>query len=105
LIWIKIERSSAGIVTSTERRPKTRFQEGDQPMPKLKPLHVVIALSVAMPIALADTAFAAKKKAQPLTFEQAWALCKVQVDKLAADQQSQRYSRGAACMHHYGFRI
>jgi hypothetical protein len=73
-------------------------------MLKLKPLHVVIALSVAVPLALADTAFAAKK-AQPLTFEQAWALCKVQVDKLAADQQSQRYSRGAACMHHYGFRI
>jgi hypothetical protein len=73
-------------------------------MSKFKSLGVVIALSMALPLGVADTAFAAKKQA-PLTFEQAWALCKVQVDKLAADQQSQRYSRGAACMHHYGFRI
>jgi hypothetical protein len=73
-------------------------------MSKLKSLHVVIALSVAVPLALADAAFAAKK-AEKLTFEQAWAVCKTQVDKLAADQQSARYSRGAACMHHYGYRI
>jgi hypothetical protein len=40
-----------------------------------------------------------------LTYEQAWARCKVQVDKLAADHQSARCSRGAACMHAYGYRI
>ena len=74
-------------------------------MLKLKPLGVVIALSVAVPFAIADTAFAAKKKPEKLTYEQAWAKCQIQVDKLARDQQSQRYSRGAACMHMYGYRI
>jgi hypothetical protein len=72
----------------------------------LKPnsLHIAVALSIAMPLGVADTALAAKKPAH-LTYEQAWARCKVQVDKLAADHQSARYSRGAACMHAYGYRI
>jgi len=75
-------------------------------MSKLKSLHVVVALAMAMPLALADTAFAAKKKpAEKLTFDQAWAICKAHVDKLQADAQSQRYSRGAACMYTYGYRI
>jgi hypothetical protein len=73
-------------------------------MLKLKSLHVAIALSIAMPLGVADTAFAAKKPAH-LTYDQAWARCKVHVDKLQADAQSQRYSRGAACMHMYGYRI
>jgi hypothetical protein len=75
-------------------------------MSKLKSLGVVIALSMALPLAVADTASAAKKKPpEKLTYEQAWAICKSHVDKLAADQQSQRYSRSAACMYAYGFRI
>jgi hypothetical protein len=40
-----------------------------------------------------------------LTYEQAWARCKVHVDTLARDQQSARYSRGAACMHMFGYKI
>jgi hypothetical protein len=40
-----------------------------------------------------------------LTYEQAWAACKKFVDVLPRDAQSQRYSRGAACMHNYGYRI
>src|SRR5215813_10331307 len=39
------------------------------------------------------------------TYEQAWARCKVFVDTLPRDAQSQRYSRGAACMHQYGYRL
>ena len=71
-------------------------------MLKLKPLGVVVALSLAV----AGPAFAAKKKPAPhLSFEEAWAKCKIQVDKLQADAQSQRYSRGSACMHTYGYRI
>ncbi len=73
-------------------------------MLKLKSLYTVVALSIAIPLGNADTAFAAKKPAH-LTYEQAWARCKVHVDKLAADQQSARYSRGAACMHMFGYRI
>ena len=73
-------------------------------MSKLNSFGLVIALSVAMPLGVAGTAFAAKKPAH-LTYEQAWAKCKVHVDKLQADAQSQRYSRGAACMHMHGYRI
>ena len=73
-------------------------------MLKLKSLRVAIALSIAMPLAASEAAFAAKKSAH-LTYEQAWAKCKVHVDKLQADAQSQRYSRGAACMHRYGYKI
>ena len=73
-------------------------------MLKFKSLGVVIALSIAMPLGVADTASAAKKRAHP-TYEQAWARCKVHVDKLQADAQSQRYSRGAACMHMFGYKI
>jgi hypothetical protein len=73
-------------------------------MSKLKPLLFAIAVSMAMPLGVADTAFAAKKPPH-LTYEQAWARCKVHVDKLQRDAQSQRYSRGAACMHMFGYKI
>ena len=71
---------------------------------EFKSLGVVIALSIAVPLGFADTAFAAKRPAH-ITYEQAWARCKVHVDQLARDAQSQRYSRGGACMHMYGYRI
>jgi hypothetical protein len=75
-------------------------------MSKLTSLGVLIALSVALPLGVAGTALAAKKApAAHLTFEEAWAKCQVQVDKLARDQQSARYSRGSSCMHMYGYRI
>ena len=73
-------------------------------MLKLTSLPVVIALSIAMPLGVADTAFAAKKRGH-LTYEQAWAQCKKFTDVLARDAQSQRYSRGAACMHMYGYKL
>ena len=75
-------------------------------MLKLKALGIV-ALSIAMAAGVADTASAfATKNHKHLTYEQAWAACKKHVDNtLARDQQSQRYTRGAACMHTYGYRI
>jgi hypothetical protein len=73
-------------------------------MSSLKSLGVVFALAIAMPLGVTDTAFAANKHAH-LTYEQAYARCKVQVDKLPTDAQSQRYSRGSACMHMYGYRL
>ena len=72
-------------------------------MSKLKSLCVVIALSIAMPLGVADSAFAAKKP-EHLTYEQAWARCKTFTDAISRDAHSQRYSRGAACMHKYGYR-
>jgi hypothetical protein len=72
-------------------------------MLKLSSLGVVIALSIAIPFGVADT-LAARKPAHP-TYEQAWARCKVHVDTLPRDAQSQRYSRGAACMKMFGYRI
>ena len=70
----------------------------------LKSLGVAIGLSIAIPLGVADTAFAANKNAH-VTYERAWALCKEFVDVLPRDAQSQRYSRGAACMHKYGYRL
>jgi hypothetical protein len=61
-------------------------------------------LSIAMPLAVADTAFAAQKP-EHVTYEQAWARCKKFVDVLPKDAQSQRYSRGAACMHQLSYRL
>jgi hypothetical protein len=57
-----------------------------------------------MPFGAADTAFAAKKR-EHVTYEQAWARCKTFTDALARDAHSQRYSRGAACMHQHGYRL
>jgi hypothetical protein len=78
-------------------------------MSKLAWLGAVIALSIAVPLGGADTALAAKKHAkkppEKLTYEQAWAKCQKEVDKLQRDAQSQRYSRGAACMHAHGYQI
>ena len=71
---------------------------------KLRSLGVVIALCVALPLGVADAA-AKKKPVAKLSFDEAWAKCKIQVDKLAADHQAQRYSRGSSCMHTYGYRI
>jgi len=66
----------------------------------LKSLRIVIALSIAVPLVTANAALAAKKH---LTYEEAWAHCKKFTDVLPKDAQSQRYSRGAACMHKYGY--
>jgi len=73
-------------------------------MLKPKPFAILIALSMAIPFGFADMAFAAKKPAH-VSYERAWALCKEFVDVLPRDAQSQRYSRGAACMHKYGYRL
>jgi len=41
-----------------------------------------------------------------LTYEQAWAFCKAQLDKrFSWDQHSQRYAAGGSCMLRFGYRI
>jgi hypothetical protein len=69
----------------------------------LRSLGIVVALSIAMPIGGGDTAFAAKKR-EHVTYQQAWALCKKEADALPRDAEGQRYARGGACMHRYGYR-
>ena len=81
-----------------------REEKRETGMLKLKSLRVVIALSIAMPLGIGDTAFAAKKP-EHVTYEQAWARCKTFTDMIPRDAHSQRYSRGAACMHKYGYRL
>ena len=68
----------------------------------LKSIRIVVALSIVMPLGVADVAFAAHKH---LTYAQAYARCKVHVDKIEGSAQSQRYSRGSSCMHMYGYRL
>ena len=47
-------------------------------------------------------AFAQKK----LSYEQAWAACKTEVDRtVAGDQQGPRATAGAGCMKKYGYRL
>jgi hypothetical protein len=72
-------------------------------MLKFTSLGIVVALSIAVPFGVADAAYGTKKK--HLTYEEAYKKCKVHVDKLQADAQSQRYSRGSACMHMYGYKL
>jgi len=56
---------------------------------------------------LADNAFAKTKK--KLTYEQAWEVCKKEMDKMGifgtGIQANERYTRGAGCMKRYGYKI
>ena len=75
-------------------------------MSNIKSLHLVVALSIAMPLGISDAmAFNSKKKPEKLTYEQAYAKCKAQLDWTYKAGESQRYTRGSACMHTYGYRL
>ena len=60
----------------------------------------------ALAFGSADNASAAKKK---LTYDQAYAKCKSIMDKEGtpgtSTQSNVRYTRGAACMKHYGYKL
>ena len=66
---------------------------------------IVAGAFVAAP-GLAENALAAKKK---LTYEQAWEVCKKEMDKMGifgtSTQANERHTRGAACMKKYGYRL
>lgn len=65
-------------------------------------LVIALPLAAAFAFAAASDAFAQKK----LSYEQAWATCKAQVDKtIPGDQQTTRASAGGACMRKYGYRL
>jgi len=70
-------------------------------------LAIVTAVSIAAVFATTDTAAAAKKK--KVSFEQAWKLCKAQLDRekipTTTGQSNERYIRGGACMKKYGYEL
>lgn len=68
---------------------------------------VLLAGAFVMGSGLADNALAATKK--KLTYEQAWEVCKKEMDKMGifgtSTQANERHTRGAACMKKHGYRI
>jgi hypothetical protein len=65
----------------------------------------IIASSAAIVLLVASPGFAVAKS-KKLTLEQAWAVCKAEIDRtIPKDQHSHRYSAGGACMLRHGYRI
>ncbi|HEY7230504.1 MAG TPA: hypothetical protein VH558_09055 [Pseudolabrys sp.] len=73
----------------------------------LRILTVLLAAAFVMGPSLAENAFAKTKK--KLTYEQAWDVCKKEMDKMGifgtSTQANERHTRGAACMKKYGYKI
>jgi hypothetical protein len=66
--------------------------------------HVVTAVAIAVPLAFASSVPA--QSAKKLTYEQAFAKCKAQIDRtIAGDQQTNRATAGGGCMMQYGYRL
>ena len=70
-------------------------------------LATLLSGALAAVIGLTDNASAATKK--KLTYEQAYARCKSIMDKEGtpgtSTQSNVRYTRGAACMKKYGYKL
>ena len=79
---------------------------GRETMSKRRMLIAFLAVTLAAPLGFVDTASAAKKK---VTYEEAWKLCKAELDKSGAygtgTQANERHTRGAGCMQKYGYKI
>jgi len=71
-------------------------------------LAVIIAGTFVAGFGLAESAFA-KTKTKKLTYEQAWDVCKKEMDKMGifgtSTQANERHTRGAGCMKKHGYRI
>jgi hypothetical protein len=68
---------------------------------------VAIIVSVGALLAATDMA-SAQKKAKKLTYEQAWAECRKDVQSALpgdATASAARYTRGAGCMKQHGYRL
>jgi hypothetical protein len=66
----------------------------------------VLAFSIGIALGLADQAAAASQK--KITREQAWKLCKAQLDKEGTASNmttNDRYLRGGACLQKYGYSL
>jgi len=71
-----------------------------------KILTMLVAGAFVAAWGVTDGALAAKKK---LTYEQAWEVCKKEMDKMGifgtSTQANERHTRGAGCMKKYGYKI
>lgn len=64
-------------------------------------------LATTIAVTLANGASAAKREKR-VSFEQAWALCKAELDREKIPGpgiSNDRYIRGGACMARYGYRL
>jgi hypothetical protein len=79
---------------------------GRETMSKSKMFIAFLVIALAAPLGFVDTASAAKKK---VTYDEAWRLCKAQLDKSGAFgtglAANERHTRGAGCMRKCGYRI
>lgn len=67
-------------------------------------MRFAIALPFAMSLAFAHPAAAQKTK--KLSYEQAWAKCKADLDRtVPGDQQINRATAGGSCMRSHGYRL
>lgn len=64
----------------------------------LAPLALVAIFVIAHPAG-------ASAKGKKYTLEQAWAICKAEIDKTVPKDNSARYSAGGACLLRHGYRI
>ena len=71
-------------------------------------LTMLVAGTFVVGSGLAESAFA-KTKTKKLTYEQAWDVCKKEMDKMGifgtSTQANERHTRGAGCMKKHGYRI
>jgi hypothetical protein len=112
LTWIKNRTGKAGTRVLEEasalfNRKHDALKDRETTMRKSILLSVTIAASAAMLLAATDTTLA-QKKAKKLTYEQAWAECRKDVQaNLPGDttQSAARYTRGAGCMKQHGYRL
>jgi hypothetical protein len=73
-------------------------------MVRIIALRLVVALPFAISLAIAGPA--AAQKAKKLSYEQAWAKCKAEVDRtIPGDQQINRATAGGSCMRSHGYRL
>jgi hypothetical protein len=71
-------------------------------------LAILTSLLVGAAFTAADNASAATKK-KKVSFEQAWKLCKAELDRDkipgTSAQSNERFIRGGACMKNYGYEL
>lgn len=72
-----------------------------------KILAALVAGAFVITLGLTESAFAKTKK--KLTYEQAWDVCKKEMDKMGifgtSTQANERHTRGAACMKKHGYKL
>ena len=75
-------------------------------MSKITMLIAFLAVTLAIPLSFVDAASAAQKK---VTYDEAWKLCKAELDKSGAPgtglSANERHTRGAGCMRKYGYKL